>query len=169
MADSSRLFVDFSGSGLAKRRRNLVDKRSLPLTLQRFAPPDSPLETRNEAPSSLTLPARARARVHIEKPRKRATRILKIDKKRRKTRNENFNFNVFFFFSLPGYAWFHFLFTSKKLETRPDMIARLGLSRPEKSRGRHFKSPSFVLFSFFFFLFLKFFFFVLLSVACCCS
>lgn len=29
------------------------------------------------------------------------------------------------------------------------MIARLGSSRPEKSRGRHFKSPSFVLFIFF--------------------
>lgn len=40
------------------------------------------------------------------------------------------------------------------------MIAPLGLSRPEKSRGRHFKSPSFVFFSFIYlFFFCSFFLF----------
>lgn len=37
------------------------------------------------------------------------------------------------------------------------MIARLGSSRPEKSRGRYFKSPSFIVFLFYIFFFL-----------CCC-
>lgn len=31
------------------------------------------------------------------------------------------------------------------------MIARLGSSRPEKSRGRYFKSPSFIVFLFYIF------------------
>lgn len=50
-----------------------------------------------------------------------------------------------------------FFLTFKKLETSPDMIARLGSSRPEKSRGRYFKSPSFIVFLFYIFFSLFFF------------
>lgn len=117
--------------------------------------------TRNEAPSSRTLPTCARAcTLKCREKIKHDPQGLKLIRQR-ETRSDLLLLLLFLFIRSV------FLFTSKKREIRPDMIARLGSSRPEKSRGRHFKSPSFIVLLFFvFFLsfFIRFSFYVVVVV-----
>lgn len=141
----SRLFVDFQ-----YRRNHGDDDKLWQLSVCHYlrSAPVFPLETKRP------LHRRCQRMYTHEKIAKASNKenwklIDVISKEKRK---RIFSFFLFFFL----YA-FVFLLTFKKLETSPDMIARLGSSRPEKSRGRYFKSPSFIVFLFYIFFFPFFF------------
>lgn len=139
----SRLFVDFQ-----YRRNHGDDDKLWQLSVCHYlrSAPVFPLETKRP------LHRRCQRMYTHEKIAKASNKenwkLIDVSKEKRKR-----IFSFFFFFL---YA-FVFLLTFKKLETSPDMIARLGSSRPEKSRGRYFKSPSFIVFLFYIFFFLFFF------------
>lgn len=135
MVNTSRLFVDFGvSSQLWQTTMKFIRQTSLSLPTLR---PGSPLETKRPLHRRCQ---RMRARTH-RKAAKASNKDSKLIYRQKEKQKRIF-------------VGMRFFFTSKKLEIRPDMIARLGSSRPEKSRGRHFKSPSFVLFIFFRFFFL---------------
>lgn len=109
---------------------------------QRFRP--EAVRLRNEAPTSTTF-----ACAHREAAKANNEDLRKENwYKQRETKNGYLFFFLYVCVRFPP---------KKQSKSTPNMIARLGSSRPEMSRGSQFKSPSFIVIFFFSFFCMCFF------------